>query len=101
LEITRPRNQYHYDARSPDGQRIEIKHRFFSTRTPPGMKIDLEKIDSVLYVDLDENLLPRRIFKIEPKDLEYTTGKRVSFQKAFKENKVKMVYQNSSTPQTF
>ena len=50
------------------------------------MKIDLDKIDFVLYVYLDnKDLLPLCIFKISKNDLMYTnkSKNRVTFQKSF------------------
>jgi len=93
LKLVKPHNSA-IDAISPSGKRIEIKHRANTGKTPGGMKIDLEKIDYVLYVLLDDNLLPKRIYKIKSQDIDYTTGKRVSFGRAFKENRVKLVFQN-------
>jgi hypothetical protein len=92
LKLVKPRNS-NIDATSPPGKKIEIKHRFYKREIPPGMKIDLRNIDYVLYVGLDDDLLPKRIYKIESKDINYTTHKRVSFRKAFKENKAKLVFQ--------
>jgi hypothetical protein len=93
LKLVRPRNS-NIDAIGPKGERIEIKHRFYSGKIPPGMKINLHNIDYVFYVELDDNLLPNRIFKIKSNDIDYTTGKRVSFKRAFNENKVELVFQS-------
>ncbi|MCP8313155.1 MAG: hypothetical protein H3Z53_02120 [archaeon] len=87
-----PRNSG-FDATSSDGKKIEIKHRFYSTKTPPGMEVDLEEIDYIYYVDLDESLLPSRIYQIKSGDVYYTKGKRVSFRRAFEERKFKLIFQ--------
>jgi len=88
-----PRNQYSYDALDAEGKRVEIKHRFYSTKTPPGMKINLENIDYVLYVDIDEEtFLPTKIYKINAENIEYKTGKRVSFKKAFDKNEYEVLF---------
>ncbi|MEM5799305.1 MAG: hypothetical protein QXZ43_01405 [Candidatus Aenigmatarchaeota archaeon] len=94
LKLVKPHNS-NIDALGPKGERIEIKHRFYSGKTPPGMKVNLDIIDYVFYVQLDENsLLPKEIFKIKSKDIEYKSDKRVSFRKAFKENKAELIYQS-------
>lgn len=59
LKLMEPRNQYSYDAESPKGDKIEIKHRFYAGGIPPGMEIDLHRIDYVFYVELDSDLLPK------------------------------------------
>lgn len=91
LKIVSPHNAS-IDAVDRYGKRVEIKQRIFKGNFMPGMSINLAKIDYVLYVELSDNLLPRRIFKINAKDIKYTKGKRVSFRGAFKENKVELVY---------
>jgi hypothetical protein len=48
LELVMPRNRKGADAISPSGERVEIKHRFYSGKTPPGMKIESEGVDYVL-----------------------------------------------------
>jgi len=93
LTPVKPRNRYRYDAVDAEGKRVEIKQRFYSTRTPPGMKIDLEKIDYVLYVDIDEEtFLPKKIRRIDAENIEYRTGKRVSFKKAFDKNEFEVLF---------
>jgi len=94
LKLVEPRNS-NIDAIDPEGKKIEIKHRSYSTEIPPGMKINLDNIDYLFYVKLNkENLLPEEIYKIKAKDIEYTDtkAKRVSFKKAFKKKKVEVVF---------
>lgn len=98
LEEIKPFNRSGPDLESKDGKlKFEVKYRKMEVemdddrilnRTPPGMPINLESIDYVLYVYLDDNLLPKFIFKIKSEDIDYTgTDKRVSFKRAFKEEK--------------
>jgi hypothetical protein len=92
LKLVTPHNST-IDAMSSTGERIEIKHRFFSGKVPPGMKINLQNIDYVLYVELNDDLIPKQIYKIHSKDIYYTTGSRVSFKKAFKEDNAELLFQ--------
>ena len=71
---------------------VFLKNEDIMSKTPPGMKIDLKKIYSVLYVYLDGNLLPNHIFQIKSEDIKYTTDTRVSFKNAFKKNKAKTIF---------
>ncbi|MEM2099968.1 MAG: hypothetical protein QXV37_01410 [Candidatus Jordarchaeaceae archaeon] len=86
---------YGFDAIDQENKKVEIKHRFYSGKTPPGMEMDLNTIDYVLYVDLDkDDLLPKQILKIKSEDIiRRTKGKRVSFKKAIKERKAELVFQ--------
>jgi len=84
---------FNVDAISPSGKRIEIKHRAYAGNIPPGMKVALQNVDYVLYVELDNDLLPKHIYRIKSEDIEYTTHKRVSFRRAFKENKARLIFQ--------
>ncbi|MDO8538291.1 MAG: hypothetical protein Q7S21_05385 [archaeon] len=95
LKPVKPHNAY-IDAKSKSGERIEIKHRFFSGKTPPGMKINLKNIDFVYYVELSDNLLPKQIFKIKKEDIEQVSKGRVSFKKVFKEKKAEIVFNQLS-----
>lgn len=69
LKLVTPRNRKGADAIDPRGKRVEIKHRLYSGRTPPGMRLDRASIDYVFYVELDTDLLPRRIRRINTRDL--------------------------------
>jgi hypothetical protein len=91
LKLVQPHNSS-IDAVDVRGKRIEIKHRFAFKGIPPGMKLNLRKIDFVLYVELNKKLLPVRIFKIETKYIQRTSGDRVSFRKGFQDNKAKLIY---------
>jgi hypothetical protein len=63
------------------GKKYEVKYRKDSTN--PGMEIkDKGSLDSVLYVHLDENLLPEVIKQFKSKDIHYTKNPRVSFKEA-------------------
>ena len=82
-----------YDAEDRQGNRVEIKQRNYSGKTPGGMKMDLKRISYVFYVKLNESLLPEIIHKIDKKDIIKLSNGRVSFRKAFNENiKAKIVY---------
>ena len=89
LKPTNKKNDF-YDATDSESKRIEIKFRdtFKKQSIPSGMEIKLETIDYVLLVYLDETLLPQKIYKIKSEYIDYTTGKRVSFKRAFNENKL-------------
>lgn len=93
LKLVKPCNS-NIDAVGPAGEKIEIKCRTYSGKIPPGMKVNLQDIDYVFYVVLDDNLLPKRIFKIKSKDIYYTRGKRVSFKKAFDSDKAELIFQS-------
>ena len=87
-------NREGYDLESEDGKRIEVKNRDIELREEDylktkwvritGMPIDLDKIDYVLYVLFDKDLLPKYIFQIPKRELgDSLKGKRrVSFKKA-------------------
>lgn len=91
LKLVTPHNAS-VDAIAPDGSRIEIKYRFYSGKVPPGMKINLQNIDWVYYVELTENLLPKHIHKISSKDLGYTAGNRVSFRQVFIDESFELIF---------
>lgn len=91
LKQVKPHNAS-VDAVDSRGKKIEIKYRFILKKTPPGMKINLKRIDFVLYVELDKRLLPARIFKVETKDIHSTRNGRVSFREAFRNKKAELVY---------
>jgi len=93
LKRTSRSNEEGYDLESKDGKRFEVKNRKAKLREDylktnsvllPGMEIDLDKIDYVLYVILDENLLPKYIFQIPKEELgsRLKGKKRVSFKRA-------------------
>jgi hypothetical protein len=53
-----------WDATTADMQKVEIKYRVLrNKKTPPGMKLSFENFHFVLYVDLDSDLLPARIWR--------------------------------------
>ncbi|OGD95513.1 hypothetical protein A3F57_03205 [Candidatus Roizmanbacteria bacterium RIFCSPHIGHO2_12_FULL_36_11] len=91
LTLTTPRN-YYFDALTSENKKVEVKHRFYSGNIPPGMKIKLENIDVIYYVELEPNLLPKRIYKFLSEDITYTMNGRVSFQNAFNSHKAEVVY---------
>ena len=95
LKQIKPFNTKGMDLESKDSKiKYEVKYRKgnFSDKAPVGMKIDLSKVNYVLYVELNsETLLPNRIFKIKSEDIEYKKGKRVSFNKAFKDKKIESI----------
>ena len=80
------------DAIDPQGKKVEIKHRTMTGKTPAGMKVNLKKIDYLLYVELNKNLLPVKIFKINAKDITPLRDSRVSFRKAFQNGKAQIVF---------
>jgi hypothetical protein len=74
-------NQKGFDLKDESGKKYEVKYRKDSTN--PGMKIkDKDSLDSVLYVHLDENLLPEVIKQFKSKDIHYTKNLRVTFKGA-------------------
>jgi hypothetical protein len=83
-----------FDLKDESGKKYEVKYRKDSTN--PGMKIkDKDSLDSVLYVHLDENLLPEVIQQFKSKDIPYTKNHpKVSFKKA--EPKSKIIFQLKS-----
>ncbi len=91
LKLVQPHNSS-IDAIAPDGARIEIKHRFYSGKIPPGMKINLKNIDWVYYVELNADLLPEHIHRINPNDIETPSGNRVSFRHAFMDGKAELIF---------
>ncbi|MEK6832942.1 MAG: hypothetical protein AABY32_02750 [Nanoarchaeota archaeon] len=103
LKGIKPFNTKGMDLESRDGKiKYEVKYRKgdFSDKTPIGMEIDLSRINYVLYVELNpETLLPNKIFKIKSEDIQYKKGKRVSFNKAFKDKKIEaiIIKQNEKT----
>lgn len=92
LKLIKPHNAS-FDALTSDNKKVEIKHRVHKGSILPGMKINLESIDQVYYVELDQNLLPIKIHKILVTDLEYSTGKRVSFKKVFDLKKNQVIFE--------
>lgn len=90
-----------HDANTPCGERVEIKYRAPNSKTPPGMKLNFANFDFVLYVLLDENLLPSRIWRIRkcditqtknPGDWSDTYDGRVSFRNALRDHKAEQVF---------
>jgi hypothetical protein len=96
-----------WDASTADLQRVEIKHRAFK-KTPPGMKLTFENFHFVLYVELDPDLIPMRIWKIDRDDITQTgplveernkyVG-RVSFRAALQDGRAKLIFENKSMAQ--
>jgi hypothetical protein len=82
LKKSKKPNQKGFDLKDESGKKYEVKYRKDSTN--PGMKIkDKDSLDSVLYVHLDENLLPEVIKQFKSKDLHYTKNPpRVTFKDA-------------------
>ncbi|MEM5803234.1 MAG: hypothetical protein QW350_00670 [Candidatus Aenigmatarchaeota archaeon] len=82
LKLVKPHNS-NIDALGPKGERIEIKHRFYSGKTPPGMKVNLDVIDYVFYVQLDENsLLPKKNIQNKIKRYRVQIRQKSFFQKS-------------------
>jgi len=83
-------NQEGFDLKDESGKKYEVKYRKGKNS---GMKIkDKDSLDSVLYVHLDENLLPEVIKQFKSKDIHYTKNPRVSF----KEAEPKIIFQLKS-----
>ncbi len=84
LKLCDYENNCSYDAIDNNRKIVEIKQR---TQFGAGMKINVDKIDYVLYVELDKiNLLPINIWKFNKNVLVPLKNNRVSFAKA-KKNK--------------
>ena len=81
-----------YDGVDKEKKKVEIKHRKSSSRIPGGMKIDLNRIDYVLYVFLEDDLLPKEIIRINKNHITKTSNERVSFKEAFVNNKHETIY---------
>ncbi|MEN6624295.1 MAG: hypothetical protein ABFD50_22450 [Smithella sp.] len=82
-----------YDGEDSESKKVEIKQRRSVSKSPSGMKIDLKRIDYVLYVFLDEeDLLPDEIIKIEKECITETSNGRVSFNDAFNNKKFTIKY---------
>lgn len=88
-----------HDASTQDGDRIEVKYR--ASKGTPGMVMNFANFDFVLYVLLDESLLPSCIWKIRKRDIVQTQNKgewsetyhgRVSFREAIRNNKAEQVF---------
>jgi hypothetical protein len=82
LKKSKKQNQKGFDLKDESGKKYEVKYRKDSTN--PGMEIkDKDSLDSVLYVHLDENLLPEVIKQFKSKDIQYTKNPpRVTFKGA-------------------
>lgn len=80
------------DAIDRNGKRIEIKQRFYTGKVPIGMKIKLNNVDKVYYVQLGLDLIPQKIYKIEARDIKSLKNGRVSFKKAFHEKRAEVVF---------
>jgi len=82
-----------FDAKDSRRKKIEIKQRDFASRVPPGMRIDLDKFDYLLYVSLGEDLLPDEILRFDSDDIEVNPkNKRASFTSAFNSGKYRKIY---------
>ena len=92
LRLVMPRNRKGADALGSRGERIEIKHRFFSGRTPPGMRMKRDDVDYVLYVELAKDLIPRRILRIASRDLVSMSDGRISFRNAVDRGRARLVF---------
>jgi hypothetical protein len=75
-----------------ENKKVEIKHRKSVSKTPGGMKIDLNRIDYVLYVSLGDDLLPDEIIRIDKNHIVKTSNGRVSFKEAIVNNKYEKIY---------
>jgi hypothetical protein len=82
-----------YDGVDKDNKKVEIKYRKSVSPTPRGMKIDLKAIDYVLYVSLDDDLLPNKIIRIDKEYITGTSNGRVSFKNALNNRKCKLIYE--------
>lgn len=91
IELSKKVNEF-YDGIDGNKLKVEIKQRRFDGRTPPGMNIDLNKIDYVLYVFLNAKMLPEKILKFEKEHLTQTKGKRISFKKAYHNKLYEVMY---------
>jgi len=81
-----------YDGVDAENKIVEIKQRKFISRIPGGMKIDLNRIDYVLYVFLGADLLPDEIIRIDKNHIRETSNKRVSFKEAIRNKKYETIY---------
>lgn len=91
LELSEKTNDK-IDAIDRNGKRIEIKQRFYTGKVPIGMKIKLNSVDEVYYVQLGLDLIPQEIYKIEARNIESLKNSRVSFKKAFLEKRAEVVF---------
>jgi hypothetical protein len=81
------------DGTSKKYGRVEIKNRLISTKTPPGMKVNLKAIDHLIYVELGSSApLLRKIWVIPSKALTKQPAGRVSLKKAFKNSEYTRVF---------
>jgi len=71
-----------YDARMRTGERVQIKYRKFSGKIPPAMRINLNSVDCILYVELDDELLPAQIWRVDAVHLTRMKNDRCSFRQA-------------------
>jgi hypothetical protein len=92
LELSSKINE-DFDAKDSQGKRIEIKQRDYTSRVPPGMRLDLEKFDYLLYVSLGKDFLPEEIFNLDKSDIYVNPrNKRASFTSAFSSGKCCKIY---------
>lgn len=81
-----------YDGVDAENNKVEIKQRKSISRIPGGMKIDLKRIDYVLYVFLGDDLLPDEIIRINKEYITKTSNERVSFKEVFVNKKYETIY---------
>jgi len=82
-----------YDAIDKQGKKVEIKQRDYTNRVPPGMPLNLEKFDYLLYVSLGKDLLPEEILYFSKVDIHVNPrNKRASFTDAFNSGKYRKIY---------
>ena len=88
-----------FDAKDSQGKRIEIKQRDYTNRCPPGMRLDLEKFDYLLYVSLGKDLLPEEILHFDKAYINVDPrNKRASFARAFSGGEYCKKYSRNSRP---
>lgn len=97
--INRRGKKIRYEVKNRKIDKYNLRKIINGSKTPTGMKIDLSKIDYVLYVFLDnKNMMPLCIFKIPKDEITYLNKKtkKVTFISAFKNNiRKKIVYKAS------
>jgi hypothetical protein len=84
-----------YDAIDKNGNKVEIKQRKTKGKMLGGMKIDLSRISYVLYVVLQDDLLPETIYRFDKKHIRQLKNGRASFKWAFDKGKAEIIYKIS------